>query len=158
MIFEHGRGRDDLEDGTGRQLRLNRAIQQGMQRVVVELLPLLVRNANGEIIGIRSGAADHGEHFAGARIERHHRAGSCAERLLRDLLQIVVDGELNLLARNGFLLGRPVLTSLPTLLTMTRRMPSVPVKDIVVLALQAGFADEVAGAELAVAGFNLLVR
>src|SRR5882757_1746421 len=69
--------------------------------------------------------ADHGQNLAAARIERYHRAIACAQRLLRDLLQVVIDGELNLLARNS-LLGRQMVHFLPTLFTTTRRMPSVP--------------------------------
>src|ERR1700676_3406417 len=103
MVLEHSRRCHNLENGTGSKLRLNGAVQERMQRVVVETLPFVGRNADGEIIGIGRGAAHHGEHFARAWIKRDHSAGPHAEGLLGDLLQVVIDGELNLLAGNGFL-------------------------------------------------------
>src|ERR1700721_1083390 len=77
-----------------------------MQRIVVKSVPFLRGNANGEIIWVGRGAADHREHFAGAWIESNHGSGAHAERLFGDLLQVVVDGELNLFAGNRFLLSK----------------------------------------------------
>src|ERR1700730_15427393 len=77
VVFQHSRGRYDFENRSRRKLRLNRAIQQRMQGVFVELPPLLTRNANGEIIRVGRGATDHGKYLAGSRIKRHHRTWSC---------------------------------------------------------------------------------
>src|SRR6476620_7041082 len=60
VIFQHGGGGDDFENGAGRELGLNCAIEQRVERIVVELLPFLRGDANCKIVGIGSGAADHG--------------------------------------------------------------------------------------------------
>src|ERR1700726_895917 len=44
FIFQHGRSGDDFENGAGRELRLDGAIQHGVQWIVVKALPYLVRN------------------------------------------------------------------------------------------------------------------
>ena len=159
MVLEHGRGGDDFENGAGSELRLNGAVQQRMQRIVVESLPFIRRNSDGEIVGIRRGAADHGEHFAGARIESNHGAGALAERLFGDLLQVVVDGELNLFAGNGFLLSETaeIFDLLANAVDDDAAHAVGAGEDVVVLALETGFSGEISGAEAAIAGFDLLL-
>ena len=136
-------------------MRLDGAIQQRMERIFVEAAPFVFRNLHREIVGIRSGAADHGQNFPGARIERHHCAGALAERLLGDLLQIVIDGERDLFAGNGLLRGEAadffahaVDDHAPHAVRAHQR--------IVVLLFEAGFSREVARTQLAIAIFDLL--
>ena len=86
VVFEHCSGGDDFEDGAGRELRLNGTVKKRMQRIFIKLAPFFFWNANGEIIGIGSGAADHRQYFAGAWIKRDHRAGTNSQGLLGDLL------------------------------------------------------------------------
>ncbi len=105
VVLEHRSGSDNFVDGAGRELRLDGAIEKRVQGIFIELPPLFFRNAHREIVGIGSRAADHGQHFAGAWIEGDDRSGPRAKRLLRDLLQVVINGQLNLLAGNGLLLG-----------------------------------------------------
>src|SRR5712675_296486 len=156
FVLEHGGGHDDFEDGTGRELRLNRTIQQRLTLVIVELLPFLIRDANREIIGIWSRMADHSQNLAAARIERYHRAIASAQRLLRDLLQVVIDGELNLLARDSFL-GRQVVHFFADAVHHHSPHAVRALQQIIILTLEAGFAHEVAGPEASVAGFDLLL-
>ena len=59
-------------------------------------------------IRIEGRAADHGQHFAIARIERHHRASPILQRQLGHRLQIQIDGELQILSGNGFLVVQHV--------------------------------------------------
>src|SRR5277367_2314324 len=130
-----------------------------MQRIVVESFPFFRGNANGEIIWIGRGAADHGEHFARAWIESNHGSGAHAEGLFGDLLQIVVDGELNLLAGNGFLLSK-VAELLDFFADTVEDNAAHAVgagQNVIVLALEAGFSGEVAWTEAAIAGFDLLL-
>src|SRR5580692_10449075 len=130
-----------------------------MQRVIVETLPFFRWNPDGEVVWIRRGAADHGEDFARARVESDHGARPRTERLLGDLLQIVVDGELNLLAGNRFLLGKvPKLFDFFANAVDDDAAHAVGAgQDVVVLALEAGFSGEVARAETAITGFDLLL-
>src|SRR6266404_303870 len=86
FVFEHGGGHDDLEYRAGRELCLDCAIQERLCRIVVQLLPFLVGDANGEIIRVGSGMADHGQYLAATRIECDNRTIARTERLLRDLL------------------------------------------------------------------------
>ena len=112
-------------------------------------------DADGEIVGVGRGAADHGQHFAGARIESDDGAGPRAERLFGDLLQIEINGELNLFAGNGILL-RKVIHFLADAVDDDAAHAVGAHQDVVVLALETGFADHVAGTQFAVAGFDLL--
>src|SRR5712692_2566362 len=79
LVFKHGRGHDDLEYRPGRELRLDSAIQQRLCWILIELLPFLIRNSNGEIIRVGRGMADHGQDLTAARIERYHRAIASAQ-------------------------------------------------------------------------------
>src|SRR5271154_6271268 len=130
-----------------------------MQRIVVEGFPLFRGDTNGEIIWIGGGTADHSEHFTRMRIERDYCAGTHAKGLLGDLLQVVVDGELNLLAGNGLLLGK--VTKFFDFLAdaIDDHAPHAVSarQDVVVLALETSFSGEVAWAEPSIAGFDLLL-
>src|SRR6202030_1734861 len=155
FIFQHGRGGDDFKNGAGRELRLNGAIQHGVQWIVVKALPYLVRNAHGEIVGVRRGAADHGENFTGARVERDYGAGARSQRLFGHLLQVVINGELNLFTGNSFLGGEAANFFSDAVDDDPAHAVGAHQK-IVVLSFQAGFAGEVPGTEAHVAGFDLL--
>src|SRR5271165_6243851 len=119
-----------------------------MQRIVVEGFPFVGANADGEIIWIGSGAADHREDFAGARVESDDRAGTRAEGLLGDLLQVVVDGELNLFAGDGLLLRETaeVFHFFAYAVNDDAAHAVSAGQDVVVLAFEAGFSGKVAGA------------
>src|SRR5205085_6691735 len=79
VIFQHGSSGNDFENGAGRELCLNNAIEQRMQRIFVELAPFFFRNANREIVGVGSWPTDHCQHFAGAWIKGHDSSWSHAE-------------------------------------------------------------------------------
>src|SRR5271170_733407 len=116
-----------------------------MQRIVVERLPFVGADADGEIIWIGSGAADHREDFAGARVESDDRAGTRAEGLFGDLLQVVIDGELNLFARDGFLLRETaeVFYFFADAVVDDAAHAVGAGEDVVVLAFEAGLSGEV---------------
>src|SRR5580658_687892 len=120
-----------------------------MQRIVVKCFPFVRGKANSKIIWIRCGTADHGEHFTSARIEGNHSSRAHAERLFGDLLQVVVDGELNLFAGNGFLLGKvaELFDFLADAVDDNAAHAVGASQDVVVLALETGFSGEVARAE-----------
>src|SRR5262245_22306298 len=98
----------------------------------------------------------HREHFAAARIKRDDRAFSRAQRLLGNLLQVAIDGQLNLLARNGLLAGQAI-DFLPDAIDDDTAHAVSAHQDVVVLALEPRFAAEVARAQLAVARLDLLL-
>ena len=129
-----------------------------MQRIVVKSFPFFRGNADGEIIWIGRGAADHGEDFTGAWIESDHSSGAHAEGLFGDLLQVVVDGELNLLAGNRFLLSKvaELFHFFADAVDDNAAHAVRAGQDVVVLALETGFSGEVAWTEPAIAGFDLL--
>ena len=75
-----------------------------------------------------------------------------------DELQVIVNAELNLFAGDGFLLGKPhVLHFFADAVYDHAAFAVRAHQDVVVLSLEAAFAREVAGAELAVAFFDLLL-
>ena len=78
--------------------------------------------------------------------------------MLGHLLQVEVDTELNLFARNGFLFGKPHVFHLFADTVDNHAALAVRAhQDVVVLALEAELAGKVAGAKLAIAGFDLLL-
>src|SRR6202166_1401030 len=156
FIFQHGRSGDDFENGAGSELRLNGTIQHGVQRVVVKAFPYLVGNTHRKIVGIGCGAADHGKNFTTARVESNHGARARSQGLFRDLLQVVINGELNLLAGDGFLRGEAADFFTDAVDDDAAHAVGAHQK-IVVLFFQAGFSGEVAWPEAPIAGFNLLL-
>ena len=155
--FEHGRGGDDFEDRAGSQLRLNGAIEQRGFRVGIQRGPFLRIDADGEIVGIEVGWLTMRENFAGARIQRDGGAFFAGEVGFGDGLQVVVDGRLNGLAGNGF----DVVEGADHFADAIDDDAAHAVRAferVVILALKAGFADDVAGAIVAVAGGELLRR
>src|SRR5258708_34272601 len=127
-----------------------------MLRIFVETLPVICRDTHGEIVGVQSRMADHGQDFSGARVQRDCRTRARAQGLLRNFLQVVINGQQNLFARNGFLSGQALLFLANTVYNYTAHSVRA-LEQAVVLAFQAGLPDEVAGAELAVARLNLLL-
>src|SRR6266853_562040 len=156
LVLQHGGGGYDFENRARRKLRLNGSIQQRMLRIFVETLPVICRDTDREIIGVQSRMADHGQDFSGARVQRDCRTRAPAQGLLRNFLQVVINGQQNLFARNGFLSGQALLFLANTVYNYTAHSVRA-LEQVVVLAFQAGLPDEVAGAELAVARLNLLL-
>ncbi len=102
--LEHRRGHDNLEDRPGGKLPLDGAIQQGRPGIRIERLPFRRGNADGKIVGIKGGPADHRQDFSRARIHGDDGAFFVGHVGIRNVLQIVVDRQLDRLARNGVLL------------------------------------------------------
>src|SRR5260370_91983 len=59
MVLQHRRGCHNFENRSWRKLRLNRAIEQRLLPVLVEILPVIRRDAHGEIVGVQCGMAGH---------------------------------------------------------------------------------------------------
>src|SRR5437879_11894618 len=156
VSFIHRCGHDDLEDGTGRELCLYGAIQQRLLLIRVQTLPFFLGDADGEIVGIWRRTASHRQDLAAARIQRYDSAFTPGQRLLGNLLQVVIDGQRNLLARDGFLAGQTIDFFSDAVDDDAAHAVGAH-QDVVVLALESGFAAEVAGPQLAVAGFELLL-
>ena len=155
--FEHGGGHDDFKDGAGSELCLDGAIEQRRLFIGVQLGPLLLLDAHGEIVGIECGAADHGENFAGARVQSDYRALLIGHVGFRDGLQIVINSELNGLARDGF----DVVERTHHFADAVHDHAALAVfafELFVIFAFESGLADEVARAIVAVAIFELLRR
>src|SRR5580704_7127344 len=155
--FQHGRGHHDLEHGTGRKLRLNRAIQQRRFMIGIERGPLLAGHANREIVGIESGAANHGENFAGVRVHGNQRAFFIREIRFGDGLQIEINRQLNRLAGNGF----NVVERAHHFANAVHDDAAQAVRAfelIVVLPLESSLSDDIARAVVAIALIEILGR
>ena len=63
-----------------------------------ELVPLRALNADGEGIGVEAGARNHGENVTVARVHGNDGAVAVAESQFGGALQIVVNGQVNILA------------------------------------------------------------
>ena len=68
-----------------------------------QLVPVGAIDADGKRVGIEAGPRDHGQNLAVARVHGHDRAVAVAQRQFRRALQIVVDGQLQILPRDGVL-------------------------------------------------------
>src|SRR5260370_23238930 len=108
------------------------------------------------MVGITRGMDDHGQDFSGARVQSDCRTRARAQGLVRNFLKVVINGQQNLFARNGFLSGQALLFLANTVYNHTAHSVR-SLEQVVVLSFQAGLPDEVAGAELAVARLNLLL-
>src|SRR5207302_6605171 len=113
------------------------------------------RDAYREVVGVQRGMTHHRQYFSGARVQCDCRTRTRPQGLLRDLLQVVIDGKLNLFAGNGFLSGQALHFFAYAVYDDEPHAVSA-LKQVVVLVLQAGLSGEVAGAELAVTRFDLL--
>src|SRR5207245_3960294 len=156
LCLIHGGSHDNLENGAWSQLRLNRAIQQGTLRVVIELLPLFRRDADGKVIGVNRGMASHGQDFAAARIECNDGTGAGAQGLFGHLLHVYVDAELNLFAGNRFLRGKRA-HFFSDAVDDDAPLAVGAHQDVIVLPFQAKFSRKVPHTQPAVARFNLLL-
>ena len=133
-----------LKTEPGANWRLDRAVQQRSARIVVESCPFVGRNANGEIVGVKRGPAGHRQDFAGARVHGHDGAFFTGHVVVRDCLQIVVDGQLDGFARDGVFLFEAADFLANAIDDHTAQAVRAH-QGFVVLILQAGFADDVAG-------------
>ncbi len=82
----------------GASLRLDGLVHQWMVRVSDELVPVGAIDFDGKIVGVEAGTRDHGENLAVPRIHGHDRAVAVAQGEFGGALQVVVDGEPEILA------------------------------------------------------------
>ena len=128
-------------------------VQQRTISIRVQPQPFFFRNANREIVGVRRRPADERQHFAAARVQRHHRA-LLARHGLRLFVAIVVNRQLNSLTRYRF------LPQVAHFCQCCSQYPAHAVRadqQIVILPLQPGLSRNVAWAIFTVAGFDLLL-
>ena len=59
FVLEHGRGGHDLENRPRSKLRLDRAIEQRLLPILVEIFPVVCRDAHREVIGVQRRMAQH---------------------------------------------------------------------------------------------------
>ena len=136
-------GHDRLEGGPGRLLCLDGAVHQRMIGVVQQHLPILRTDAAGKQVGIERGPAHHGEHFAGSRVESHHRATAVFHGQLGYGLQIQIDGELQALSGDSFLVVQDVAL-VAEAIHFHAALPVHTHQNVVVLVFKTVFADDVA--------------
>ena len=116
----------------------------------IQLLPFVLRDAHGEIVGIKGGLADHRQDFAGARVHGDDGAFFIGHVGFGDGLQIVVDGQLNGFAGNGFHVVERAHHFADAVDDHAAHAVGA-FELVVIFALQAGFSDDVAGTVVAVA-------
>ena len=102
-LLKAGDGHEDFERGSRSELRLEGLVHQRVVRILDELVPVVAVDADGEGVWIEAGAGDHGENFAVARIHGDDGAVARTESEFGGVLQIFVDGELEVLAGSGVL-------------------------------------------------------
>ncbi len=152
-FLQSGHGHDDLEHRARRQLRLNGFVQQGVVRIVGQLVPFVARDAHGKIVGIKRWPANHGQHFAVARVHGHDGAVLSFQRLLRRFLEVDINRQLELLpgySGDVRVLGSSHFFAFAVDQHLARAVAAF--EQVVILRFHSTFADDVAalvGIELA---------
>ena len=92
--------RSQLPRGGRRIQAHHRSVEQGLPRIRVEELPVLLGDPPDEVVGVESGSRIQSQDAAVRRIQRHDRTG---QRIRKDpvnpLHELEVEGELKVLAR-----------------------------------------------------------
>src|SRR5579871_96424 len=141
--FQPGQPGKWLEGGTGSLLRLYGSIEHRMIGVVGDFLPIFGLDADSELIGVEGGAANHGQHVAIARIERHHRAVAAIHGELGDGLKVKVDGKLDVVTFYGRLVAQN-LAHLAAIIDDHLPLAIDTHEAVVVFPLDAKLADDIA--------------
>ena len=93
--FEGGEGDDGFEDGAGRVIFLQRAVDLRTLAFVAQLLPLLVRDAAHKAVRVIHRRGGEGEDIAALRVHHHHGAARLRAVALQGALGGLLDGEVN---------------------------------------------------------------
>ena len=117
---------------------------RGMIFVVDQLAPLIPRDPNGKIVGIKGGAAHHSQDFTVARVHSHDGAVLVTQSLFGCDLQIEINGELELFAGLGWGLIEAANFS-PTAIHNGSARTVLAHQYLVVLQFHARLSDHVAG-------------
>ena len=144
-------GHDGLEGGPGRILRLNGAIQERMIGVIGDFPPVGRLDALRKLVGVETGSADHRQDLPGARVHGDNRAILAFHGELGDGLQIEIEGQLQVFARNGFFVGERFV-GLAAVIHHHLALAIHAHQGVIVLALDAELADHGALAILRVVG------
>jgi hypothetical protein len=135
---------DDLEGAAGCELRLDGLVEQRVVRVIQDRRPVAVGEPDGELVGVEAGARDHGKDLAGVRVQRDDGSGLSFEGLFGRLLDVEVDGELEILSGLGeFLAEVSDLLAVRVDDYVARAVHAA--QERVVGGFDAGAADDVAG-------------
>ena len=144
-------GHEDFECRARRQLSLDSFVHQGAVWVCDELIPVGAVDADGEGIGIEAGPRDHGEDVAIPGIHGHDCAAAASESELGGALKIVVDGQLEVLARDRMLNSEIAdLTAVAVHNDVPR--PVLPAQKLVIGFFNTGLAHHVSGLVIGEAG------
>jgi hypothetical protein len=105
-VVEGGERRDDLVGRAGEVVLLDGAVDEGLERALRPRGVLLAADRLLPAVGVDRGDREHGEDLAGARVHRDERAGGLVgEGLGGDLLEVEVEGEVDVLAGDRVLVG-----------------------------------------------------
>ena len=150
-LGQGSRARDDLEGGARRVLTRDGLVVHRVVRVIVELVPVLRRDAMCKEVRVEGRAADHREDLAGLRV--HDDGRRCMRADLRELLvdgllgcllQVDIDREFEIIARDR-LLAAEDLHGLARHVDLDLLAAVLAAQLLVVDLLEAELADDVAG-------------
>ena len=110
-LAEEGQALRGLEGGARRILAHDAAVEQRLPRVEAQLAVALRALAAHHHAGVVAGRAGHAEHLASLRLDGHHGANLTFEQLLGQRLQVLVDGQREVLARHGLAVEGTVLVA-----------------------------------------------
>ena len=86
-LFESGQSHHQLKGGSGREGALNGSVLQRQVRVLQKVVPLLLGDPHGELIGIKRWPAGHRQDFSSLRVECHHGSWAVAQLSLSQPLE-----------------------------------------------------------------------
>ena len=152
VLFETRDRGDGLERRAGAVVVLDRLVAQRVVLVGDQFVPELRRDPARELGRVERGARYHGQDLAVAGVDRDHRPDLVAERGVGGQLQILVDGEHQVLAGHGGLvrqrLEHAALAALELHaaegVDLLQLLAVVAAKHVIELLLEAVLADVVA--------------
>ena len=144
VLLKTRKRHDDLEGAAGGELGLDSLVEQRMVGVIEDLVPVVLGEANGELVGVEGGPGGHGENFAGVGVHGDDGADFAFEGLFGGHLDVEVDGETKVFAGDGEFLAE-VAEFFAVAVDDDVAAAVGAAEDGVVGRLDAGSADDVAG-------------
>ena len=156
LFFQCRRTGDNLKRRTGRIFPGNGLVGHGMERVRIQVVPVLFADAVHKPVGVKARPGDQGLHFPVVGVQHHHGAAPgpnglqlAVHRFFRDFLELGIDGEHQALPG----LGLHLIHDLDHTAHHVHFFPVAavfPSQVGVIVAFQACLADNVPGFQVAV--------
>ena len=143
LVLERGERHERLDGRARRVLAAQRPVVERLVGRVVERVPVLRVDAVDEEVRVEAGLGHQRQHLARLRVDRDQRAAIVLERLLGDLLQLEVERDHEVVARDAARCATSERMARPPASISTCSRAGDAVQLLLVGALDAELADVV---------------